>query len=1403
MLDFMTVATRSIKKDGKTVIEVRPEFLILKSKDLMVKGGDFYAVFNEGTGLWSTDEDVLIKLVDAEVTEAYKRIQEEYPHDRVIPALMRYADSGSIDRWHKYVQKQSRDNFKMLDDELCFSNTELKREIYASHQLNYPLEKGKCDAWDSMMDVLYSPEERRKIEWAIGAVVNGDSKRIQKFMVFYGAPGTGKSTVLNIINDLFHGYTAPFESKTLGSANAQFALEPFKDNPLVGIQHDGDLSRIEDNTRINSLVAHEVMSVNTKYGKLYSTAFRTFLFMGTNKPVRISDARSGLLRRLIDVTPTGNKLSYKEYVRLMKLIPFELGHIAWHCKEVYESDPEFYDDYVPTRMMSASNDFYNFMIDAYDTFRKNDGTTLKAAWEMYKTWSDSAKVPYPMSLRNFKEELSDYFAEYYDRWFDQDSGERQRSVFQIFKKNKFQGFDDDEEETVTEAVSTTPTAIETWIKFQDQPSLLDDVLYNCPAQYANDEGIPRFKWDKVKKCLGDLDTSLLHYVKVPENHIVIDFDIPDEYGNKSFEKNFEAASKWPPTYAELSKSGAGIHLHYIYKGDVSKLERLYADHIEIKVFTGNSSLRRKLTMCTNDFIATISSGLPLKGEKVKPMLNMDIVQTEKGMRTTIKKCLAKQVHGDTTSNVSLILKVLEDAYNSGTNYDVSDLYGAVIAFAANSTNQADKCIKMVSKMHFKSEEPSENHDDDDAPIVFYDVEVFPNLFLVNWKYIEPETNSFEDIIKAIYESRTKPVTRMINPSPKEIETLLQNRIIGFNVRRYDNHMLYACLIGWDNEQIYNLSQGIINHGKGFFGEAYNLSYTDIYDFASAGNKKSLKKLEIEMGVHHQELGLPWDQPVPKELWNKVAEYCDNDVISTEAAFWYLEADWVARQILADIADLTVNDTTNTLTTRIIFGTEKKPQSQFCYRNLAEPVKELPAAVSDFLNDACPEMMDWWEKNTGSILPYFPGYKFEYGKSTYLGEEVGEGGRVYAEPGMHFWDALLDIASMHPHSTIAECLFGPEFTKRFKEIVDGRVSIKHEAWSEIDNILGGKLKKYIKWVEDGKITSKQLANALKTAINSVYGLTAAKFDNPFKDPRNIDNIVAKRGALFMMNLEQEVKKLGYTVAHIKTDSIKIPMADNKIIDFVMDFGKKYGYTFEHEATYERMCLVNDAVYIARYAKPEDCEKIYGYAPGDNKKHGGEWTATGAQFAVPYVFKTLFSHEEVTFDDMCETMSVTSALYLRAEGGEPEFVGRVGQFCPIKPGCGGKELLREGKDKDGNVKYSAATGSKGFLWLESEEVKNAGKEDDIDRSYYEKMVEKARETIGKFGDIEMFVDLDTIPKYEPPVMKDEPTDEDFSNVTPCKHPVYKSCYECEHFAQAQAPWWEPICAKEFDVSDVVPF
>lgn len=1340
MIDFLMISTRRTKSG---VIEIYPRFRMYpKSQDLMIRGGDFYAIWIEEAGLWSTDEQDALRLIDRELDDFAADYRSKFD-DNVKVLHMWDSETGMIDSWHRYCQKQLRDSYHMLDEVLIFSNTETTKQDYASKKLKYPLEPGSITAYDKLISTLYNEEERHKIEWAIGSIVSGDSKNIQKFMVLYGAAGTGKSTILNIIQQLFEGYYSVFDAKALGSSSNSFALESFKSNPLVAIQHDGDLSKIEDNTRLNSLVSHELMTVNEKFKSAYTNRFKCFLFMGTNKPVKITDGKSGLIRRLIDVTPSGNKLNQKEYKSIMKQVSFELGAIAYHCRDVYLNDPGKYDAYIPISMLGASNDFYNFVIDSYHIFKKEDGTTLKAAWEMYKTYCDDAKVPYPFSQRSFKEELKNYFWEYNDR-FNLEDGSRVRSYYSGFRTDKFE----------TQSEVKKEETHSTWIKFDCIESLFDMERADCVAQYASSNGVPSKKWDNVTTKLSELDTTKLHYARVPEQHIVIDFDIKDENGNKSLEKNIEAASKWPATYAELSKSGQGIHLHYIYSGDVSKLSRVYDDDIEIKIFTGNSSLRRRLSKCNDLPIATISSGLPLKGED--KLVNFDAIKSEKGLRTLIKRNLNKEIHPGTKPSIDFIYKILEDAYSSDLCYDVSDMYNAVLAFAANSTNQSEYCVKLVNKMHFRSEEASEHVSNDDSLIIFYDVEVFPNLFLVNWKV----------------QGEGKPVVRMINPKPHEIEDLIRYRLIGFNCRRYDNHILYARLMGYTNEQLFNLSQKIINGDRNaFFGEAYNLSYTDVYDFSS--NKQSLKKWEIELGIHHQELGLPWDQPVPENMWVKVAEYCDNDVIATEAVFDHLSADWTARKILASVAKMSVNDTTNTLTTKIVFEGNRKPQDQFNYRNMGE----IPKDVYQFTVTNDLELYSNFGDSEYTIFnedgkPIFPGYKYDHGKSTYRGEEVGEGGYVYSEPGMYGNVALLDIASMHPSSIVAEELFGKEYTKRFKDILDARIAIKHKDFDKARSMLNGALAEYL----TDESSAADLAQALKIAINSVYGLTSANFENPFRDNRNVDNIVAKRGALFMINLKHEVQKRGFTVAHVKTDSIKIPDATPDIIQFVMDYGKQYGYTFEHEATYDRMCLVNDAVYIAKYK---------------DGKHAGEWTATGTQFQVPYVFKKLFSKEPIEFEDMCETKSVTSSLYLDRNEGLPDvseyekelaerirvlenlssekrlnqnlkdvtdeeleelissghnyiFIGKVGQFCPIKPGCNGGILLRE---KDG--KYYAATGSKGYRWLESEMVKELNKMDDIDRSYYDNLVDAAADDISKYGDFEWFISDDPYipPEYAP--------------------------------------------------------
>lgn len=433
MIDFLMISTRSTKRG---VIEIYPKFRIMRSSDLMIRGGDFYAIWDDEKGLWSTDEQDAIRLIDREL-DKYAEENRKHFDSNVKVLHMWDAESGMIDSWHKYCQKQMRDSFHMLDEKLIFSNMDTNKKDYASKRLNYPLEAGEINAYDKLMSTLYSPEERMKIEWAIGSVVSGESKKLQKFMVLYGAAGTGKSTVLNIIQQLFEGYYSVFDAKALGSSSNAFALEAFKANPLVAIQHDGDLSRIEDNTRLNSLVSHELMTVNEKFRSQYSNRFKCFLFMGTNKPVKITDAKSGLIRRLIDVTPSGNKLSPKEYKTVVKQLNFELGAIAYHCQEVYLNNPGMYDDYIPITMLGASNDFYNFIIDSYHVFKKEDGTTLKAAWEMYKTYCEDAKITYPHSQRIFKEELKNYFREYKER-FNLDDGTRVRSYYVGFRTEKFE-----------------------------------------------------------------------------------------------------------------------------------------------------------------------------------------------------------------------------------------------------------------------------------------------------------------------------------------------------------------------------------------------------------------------------------------------------------------------------------------------------------------------------------------------------------------------------------------------------------------------------------------------------------------------------------------------------------------------------------------------------------------------------------------------------------------------------------------------------------------------------------------------------------------------------------------------------------------------------------------------------
>ena len=1356
MRRFVKIETE-IKKMGRNKEEVcviEPKFNIT-GKDIMRKGGCFYAVLDPETGMWSTDQQDLYRIIDEEV---YKYINKNFKEDGfgvirdasghdVMPKLIDDSSSGMLINFNKWFNNlPPNHNYIPLDSDLTFLSDEIDASMYRSKRLPYDLLDGDISAYDQLMSVLYDQQNREKLEWAIGSVLAGDSKKIEKMVVIYGKGGTGKSTVLDLIQEIFKGYCGFFVAEELALKSNQFATAAFKDNPLIAIQDDGSLAKI-DSPRINEVVSHKITMINEKNTKQYPLRPKAMLFMATNDEVTLHDTNLGITRRLLDVYPTYQLLPVGEYRRLVhQMMNFEVPAIAKHCLDIYQNlGKEYYSKYRPEKMIQKTNYIRNFIYDEFEAIKHDDPIPRNQLFLSFKRYCENMNLHIRMTGLQFGEQVKEYYEECLDyKWLN---GKSERNVLSGFKADMF---DEDYKVTPKEEVK-----VEGWLKFDSESTRFDDwckdkgfkAQYSVKNKRGND--IPEKPWDKVTTTMEDIDRSKLHYIFIPESegYLRLDFDFKNDKGEKDLEKNIAAANEWPPTYAEISKSGGGVHLYYIYNGDQSELATKTDSGVEIKVTCKTQPIRRKFVKCNDMPPATLQEGmLPKKGKK-KVVPEDKVLKNEAQLRNRIGQNLLK-MHGSTIQSITFIRNNLKDAYESGITYDVSDMESEVFQLAIHSSNRKDECLALMDEMHFKSKdiEALTNLDDlpvnvmTEKPLTIYDIEIWPNVFIFCWKYVD---------------KNNKTVVPSINPKPEDLKTFFEKtNPMGFNVRKYDNHLCYDAMLGATPYMLYCQSQDIIVHKKqeAFRPMAYGLSYTDIYDYASNPNKMSLKKWEIKLKIHHQENAYPWDEDLPEDKWDEAVEYCCNDVLATEQVFFETQGDYMARLILAKLSGFTPNDTTNKHSQQIIFGDDEHPQSQFIYVDLSK---------------------------------VFPGYKFDQtakkDKSKYKGYVVGEGGFVWAKPGMYRNVKTFDVASMHPSSLIAMNMFGDKYTKRFKELVQARLAIKHEDRDALKALLGGQLLEFYDEAVSGTggYTLKDLANALKTVINSVYGLTAASFDNRCRDPRNVDNIVAKRGALFMVDLLEKVtKEWGGEVVHIKTDSIKVVNPSPELEAKIIAYGKDWGYTFEVESEYERFCLVNKAAYIAR-------------------EKDGEWEGKGDEFIRPYIFKKLFSQEEIELDDLSETKSADKGtLYLdynenlpdvrslekeydkrykKFKAGETErddteiledleneiakghnyvFVGRVSAFVPVKPGAGGGELktLRNGK-------YSYVEGTTGYRWLETEFIRNSGKDYEIDNSYYEQMEDDVLKDMAQFGDPYRFInDPDYDPQLEKLIAVPEGVDEE---------------------------------------------
>lgn len=1260
-MDFYEVKTKRLRSNNREAdFIIYPDFLYTDSQDLVCKGGDMYA-FWDGEK-WDTNLMHLINHIDKDLYSVRNDMKAKDPDYQYAVKSMRSNSSKIRSDFKNYTNLMPQSDIS-FNTKIIFSNTTPKREDYTTNILPYTPAKGSTENFDTLIDRLYAPEEKLKIMWFMGALLTNSMGDIQKFMFLYGGKGTGKGTVLKIFKKVFQGYHKPISLKVLSGTSA-FATAQVQEVPLL-IDEDCNLSQIQDDTPLLKLTAHEPINVNRKYQTPYDVIFPGLLITASNQRYKVRNVDSGITRRAVVVEPTSFTFDGETYFDLMHKIDYEIPAIAKNAIDIFKKlGSHYYDDHVDRDMIEASDYIFEFVSLYWEQL--GDEVSLTRAAELYKEYLDDLGFDTKGYKRKIKTELQRYYREFIHQ--KKVNGVNIKNVFVGLKKELFLDVKKEEKHLDTNWLELDAVGDEPFI----DPSIFGRKYFNQPAQYANEEGNPKYTWDKCRTKLKSIDERELHFVRVPENHIVIDFDLKDKDGNKSLELNLEAANKFPSTYAEVSKSGGGLHLHYIYDGNVDDLSRIYEPNVEIKVFKGKASLRRKLTRCNHEEIRHISTGLPLK-ETNRKMYDQakDIIWNEKGMRTAIERNLAKEYHANTTPSMHFIKKIFEDAEAQGLKYDLRDMESDIMIFASLSSHQAKECTKIAREINYCTiEEPDIEKFQSNSSKIYpidelhsFDLEVFPNLLLVCYR-------SFKDGSER---------HKLFNPSPQEIEQLLQLPLVGFNNRNYDNHILYARLLGKSNAEIFEISQTIVEKSKkesadlrygGKFSNAYELSYTDIYDFSAT--KQSLKKWEIELGIIHDELGFDFNKPLPKEYWERAAEYCFHDVDANIAVFNHLLPDYEARLMLCELSGLSPNATNNQHTARILFGDDPRPQDKFNYTDLST---------------------------------IFPGYEYNRygidkeryveppvaGKSIYMGIDPSEGGYVYSNPGIYTNCKVFDVASMHPTSLEELNYFGP-YQQNYSDLKKARIFIKHKDFDSAGKLFGGKLKPYLK----DPATAKQLAYALKIILNTVYGMTSASFDNKFKHPKNVDNIVAKRGALFMITLRKECEDRGMKVVHIKTDSIKIANPTKEDEEFIIEFGKKYGYVFEIEDIFKRVALINRAVLIG-------------------EKEDGEWEAVGAQFAEPYVMKSLFTGDPIVKEDFFVIKEVRGQIFIG-----DEFIGRI---CRVYASKTGQDLWRVSGDKK-----AAVADTKGYKWKLDSEFTDIT---DVDMSYYHEKVKKAIEAINKVG------------------------------------------------------------------------
>ena len=140
-MDFVSIETK-VTRSGS--IEVYPKFLVKRSKDLMIRGHDFYAIWDESAKRWSTDKQTVIDSIDYLISEKVAELQKA--GQPAHPMYMVDSDSKSVDKCNHYCQ---RDRTKRINNDAAKGTTTSASFFFSSAMKSGKVRTFSCIARDT------------------------------------------------------------------------------------------------------------------------------------------------------------------------------------------------------------------------------------------------------------------------------------------------------------------------------------------------------------------------------------------------------------------------------------------------------------------------------------------------------------------------------------------------------------------------------------------------------------------------------------------------------------------------------------------------------------------------------------------------------------------------------------------------------------------------------------------------------------------------------------------------------------------------------------------------------------------------------------------------------------------------------------------------------------------------------------------------------------------------------------------------------------------------------------------------------------------------------------------------------------------------------------------------------